>query len=248
MTDSKVLILGGTAEARALATRLAADHEVITSLAGRTRAPHSLAGSVRTGGFGGAEGLATYLVQENIDVLVDATHPFAARIAANARQAADSAGVPRLVLDRPAWALPDDAAVTVVPSLDAAAAVVSGLSKRAFLTVGRDSLASFSEVTGVWFLVRLIEAPDGPLALKDYAVTTGRPPFDEDAERALIRDNAIDCVIAKNAGGAATAAKITAAVAEGLPIILIDRPPSEPGDTVTTAADAEDWIRRTLSA
>lgn len=245
---ANVLILGGTADARALAAALAGRHAVVTSLAGRTRAPDTLAGSVRVGGFGGADGLAAYLREARIDVLVDATHPFAQRISANARAACDATDTPRLMLVRPAWTLSADARVVRAATLTDAAAALPGLARRAFLTVGRDSLDAFAGVEGVWFLVRMLDAPSAPLALADYAVVTGRPPFPEEAERALMREHAVDTLVAKNAGGAATEGKILAAAHLGLSILLIDRPPREPGDIVETVGQAEDWIKRTLSA
>ena len=245
---AKILILGGTTEARELAESLTSDHDVITSLAGRTRTPDQGYGTLRVGGFGGAEGLAAYLAAEEVEAVVDATHPFSVRISANARAACDKAGVPRLMLIRPAWSLPESANVTTFPSPDAVAAALPDLAKRAFLTVGRDSLSAYSDVSGVWFLVRVLETPDGPLPLRDYGVVTDRPPFVEEDERALIREHAIDCLVAKNAGGTATQAKITAALAEGIRIVLIDRPPVEPGDAVAAVSDGEVWIRRTFSA
>lgn len=245
---ASLLILGGTAEARALAAALVPGHTVVTSLAGRTGKPEAIAGSVRTGGFGGADGLTAYLRGTRPDALIDATHPFARRISANARAACDATGTPRLILTRPAWTLPARARAVRAATLADAAATLPGLARRAFLTVGRDSLDAFAAVQGVWFLVRMLDAPTAPLALADYAVMTGRPPFTEEAERALFIEHAIDTLVAKDAGGGATEGKILAAAGLGVTIVLIERPAREPGDTVETVAEAEDWIRQTLSA
>ncbi len=246
MTRSRILILGGTVEGAALAAALAERPgvEAIVSLAGRTKDPAPLPGGVRVGGFGGVTGLAEYLRAERIGLAIDATHPFATQISRHAALAADSARVPLLRLERPPWRRDSDDCWIEVATLDQAAAVVREHGSRAFLTVGSSQVQPFGTVTGVWFLVRLIEAPAGRLPLADYAVILGRGPFDAAAELRLLDEHRIDVVIAKNSGGEATYGKIAAARALGLPVILLKRPPP-PQDgppAVATVAEALAWI------
>jgi precorrin-6A/cobalt-precorrin-6A reductase len=244
--DPRVLILGGTAEARALAALAHARHgaalDVITSLAGRTAAPGPIAGRVRRGGFGGADGLAAFLAAERIAALVDATHPFAATIHRAARLAAERAGVPRLMVARGPWTKQPGDRWIEVDDARAAAAALPGLGRRVWLTVGVKELAAFAEVSA-WFLVRRIEP--GPPALPGEVVL-GRGPFTLDAERALIERHAIDVLVAKASGGAATRAKLDAARAAGIPVVLIRRPPAEPGAAVANEVEALAWLERQL--
>lgn len=243
---TRLLLLGGTREAADLAAAAAADPrlEVISSLAGRTRRPAPIAGAVRVGGFGGADGLARYLAAEKVDLLVDATHPFAATMSRHAAAAAATAGVPRLTVVRPPWqAAPGDNWIAVVDAAAAAAALV-GHAHRAFLTVGRREIPAFAELPEIWFLVRLIDPPERPLALARHQVVIGRPPFAEADEIALLRHHRIDTLVAKNSGGEWTHGKITAARRLGLPVVMLDRPPPPSGATVTGVADALAWIDR----
>ncbi|GAA4787803.1 cobalt-precorrin-6A reductase [Actinomycetospora chlora] len=225
----RVLVLGGTAEARELATVLAdRGHAVTTSLAGRTRHPRLPAGEVRTGGFGGVEGLAAAL--GDVDVLVDATHPFAARMTEHAVAAAGRAGVPLLVLRRPGWTAGPGDRWTRVPSLDAAAAAIPG-GARVLLATGRQGVGAFVEVDA-WFLVRAIEPPDVLPPRAELVLARG--PFALDDERALLDRHAITLVVAKDSGGA-TEAKLVAARERDLPVLLVDRPPLPEGvDAVAT--------------
>ena len=234
-TVRRLLILGGTGEARLLAERLAAGApglpplDVVTALAGRTRTAAALPGRIRVGGFGGAGGLAAYLAAEAIDIVIDATHPFAVQMSANAAAACSAAGVARLVLTRPAWnARAGDRWIEVDDAATAAAALPHHGS-RAFLSTGRRDLDAFAGCRGVWFLVRLVDRPDAPLPLGDYRVVAARGPFDAADERALLEEHAIDVLVCKASGGVATAAKLTAARALGLPVVMIRRPPSPPG-------------------
>ena len=240
----KVLILGGTAEAAGLARALADDARVtaITSLAGRTRAPAEVPGEVRVGGFGGPAALAEYLGREGIGLVVDATHPFAARISRNAAQACDAAGVPRLLLARPPWTA--RAGDHWVPAADAtaAAAVLPGLGQRVFLAIGRQELAAFAGLTQPWFLVRLIEQPETPPPLAAYHLVLGRGPFAVAREIELLREHGIDVVVSKNSGGAGAGAKIAAARELGLPVVMIERPPAPDGETAGTVEAARAWI------
>ncbi len=245
---TRVLILGGTAEAAGLARALAEDGRVatITSLAGRTRAPAAVPGAVRVGGFGGPEALAEYLRCEKIGLVVDATHPFAARISRNAARACATAGVPRLLLARPPWTA--QAGDTWVPAADAqaAAAALPGLGRRAFLAIGRQELAAFAGLTELWFLVRLVETPETPPPLADYHLVLGRGPFAETREIDLLREHGIEVVVSKNSGGAGAAAKIAAARALELPVVMIERPPAPASETAESVEAARAWIETRL--
>ncbi len=247
-SPKRVLILGGTAEAAALARALAEEPRVAvtTSLAGRTRAPAELPGAVRRGGFGGAAALADYLEARAVDLLVDATHPFAARMSRNAAQACAAAGVPRLVLTRPPWTAREGDRWIPVPDAEAAAAALPGLGRRAFLTIGRQELAAFAALDAVWFLVRLVEPSQGPFALDDYHLVLGRGPFSLERETALLREHAVEVLVSKNSGGPGTYAKIEAARALGLPVVMVERPAVPDGETVESVAAARAWIEDRL--
>lgn len=218
----RVLILGGTAEARALASRLAdvPGLHVVSSLAGRVTDPRLPAGEVRIGGFGGAEGLAAWLRDQRIDRLVDATHPFAERMSASAARASDLAGVPLLALLRPGWDADDG--WHRVPSLAEAAACLRP-GARVFLTTGRRSIPVFAERTDVWFLARSVDPPELPVP-DNVQVVLARGPYTVDGERALITEHRLDVLVTKDSGGAMTRAKLTAAREAGLPVVMVDRP------------------------
>ena len=227
----RVLVLGGTAEARELATRLAAQGAAVTtSLAGRTRHPRLPGGTVRTGGFGGVDGLVAAL--GDVDVLVDATHPFAATMSEHAAGAAARTGTPLLVLRRPGWTAGPGDRWTRVPSLADAAAAVEP-DARVLLATGRQGVEAFVDVDA-WFLVRAIERPDvlpprGELVL-------GRGPFALDDERALLAGYGITVVVAKDSGGA-TEAKLVAARERSVPVLLVDRPPLPAGVDAVASVD-----------
>jgi precorrin-6A/cobalt-precorrin-6A reductase len=246
MTPRNLLILGGTAEAVALAAtaldRFGGALAVTTSLAGRTRRPGPIPGRVRIGGFGGPEGLAAHLGRECIDRLIDATHPFAARISLAARLACETAGVPRLALLRPPWRQQPGDRWIEVDDMSAAAAAVARIGRRAWLTVGAGELAAFTRSTAVHFLVRLVEPPRRPLPLPGCEVIVGRGPFVLADERKHLERYAIDVVVSKASGGAATEAKLVAARELGIPVVMIRRPPPEPGTAVDTVAAALDWL------
>jgi precorrin-6A/cobalt-precorrin-6A reductase len=227
----RVLVLGGTAEARALAAELAARGlDVTTSLAGRTRHPRLPAGEVRTGGFGGVAGLAEALA--DVDVLVDATHPFAATMTEHATGAASLTGTPLVALRRPGWTEGPGDCWTRVPSLAAAAAAIPS-GARVLLAIGRQGVGAFVDVEAR-FLVRAIEAP---AVLPPHAVLLlARGPFALDDERALLDRHAITVVVAKDSGGA-TEAKLVAARERSLPVVLVDRPPLPEGVEVVATVD-----------
>ncbi|MEV5828947.1 cobalt-precorrin-6A reductase [Spirillospora sp. NPDC052242] len=238
----RVLLLGGTGEARRLAVRLDADPavEVTSSLAGRTAAPRALPGRVRVGGFGGADGLAAWLRDERVDAVVDATHPFAARMSGNAALACAAAGVPLLVLRRPGWTAGPGDDWRRVPSLAAAAADLPG--ERVFLTTGRTGLAAFAGDGRRRYLVRSVDPPEPPLPART-TVVLARGPFTVEDETALMREHRVDVLVTKDSGGAMTAAKLTAARELGVPVVMVDRPPVPDGVPVAaTVEDAAAWV------
>lgn len=246
MTAHELLILGGTAEAAALAraalARFGDALDVTTSLAGRTERPGPLPGQIRIGGFGGPAGLAAYLVEHGVDRLIDATHPFATGISAEARLACDRAGVPRLLLLRPPWRRHPLDRWIEVDSMAAAAAMVGRVGRRAWLTVGAGEIDCFSPATGVRFLVRLVDPPRQRLPLRFYEVVVGRGPFTLVEERHQLERHAIDVLVCKASGGAATEAKLIAARELSLPVIMVRRPAAEPGEAVDTVEAALDWL------
>ena len=221
----RLSILGGTGDAVKLAS-LAIDLPgltVITSLAGRTSAPKSLVGDVRIGGFGGEAGLIAYLQTEQIDLLIDATHPFAAQISRNAAGAATQLGIPRLMLIRPEWArLPKDNWIEV-ESVEAAVQAIPASAERIFVTIGRQQLAPFA-MTDKWCLMRSIDPPDPSILLPPGKLLLDRGPFNLESERELLREYQIQAIVSKNSGGDATYAKIIAARELGLPVVMVKRP------------------------
>lgn len=240
---SRVLILGGTGEARKLAARLAEDRpdlRVTSSLAGRVRQPLLPPGEVRIGGFGGADGLTEWLRRERVSAVVDATHPFARTITDNAALAAERAGVPVLMLRRPEWRAEAGDDWRPVPSLEAAAALLPDLGQRVFLTTGRQSLAAFAALD-LWFLVRAVDPPAPPLPAR-MTTLLERGPFTVDGELDLMREHRIDVVVTKNSGGTMTTAKLTAARELGLPVVVVQRPPTPPVLSVENVDDAVSWL------
>ncbi|WP_235826182.1 cobalt-precorrin-6A reductase [Candidatus Frankia alpina] len=257
----RVLLLGGTGEARRLALALTevGGFDVVYSLAGRVREPQVPPSCrVRIGGFGGPAGLAEQLRSERINALVDATHPFAARMSASATTAAAATGVPLLVLRRPGWQAQPGDDWRRVPSLPAAADLIDrfvpsqrGSSRcgvaddptpRVFLTTGRSDLALFAGLHRPWFLARCVEAPTGALPPR-LRVILDRGPFDVAGETELLRRHAIDVLVTKDSGGAMTAAKLAAARDLGLPVVMVDRPSTPSGfPVVSDIGPATHWL------
>jgi len=243
------LILGGTGEAAALARSLAeaGDWDVTTSLAGRTRAPAALPGVVRVGGFGGVDGLAAYLRAGRIERVIDATHPFAATMSANAAAACAKAGVPLLRIERPAWTpVPGDRWIDVADAEAAADWLAGALPAGAavLLTLGRQEVAPFRRCPALRFVLRSIEAPAPEDVPPDCQLLSERGPFTLDGERALIARHGIRAVVAKNAGGDATAAKLAAAREAAIPVLMIRRPAPLATPAVPDVAGALDWLSR----
>lgn len=255
MPAPRVLVLGGTGEGRELAEALAAEGlAVISSLAGRVANPRLPTGQVRIGGFGGADGLRDYLRREQIRAVVDATHPFAARITANAVLACSAAGesgtgepVGLMLLRRPAWIPGPQDRWTPVPDLAAAAARIAARPSRTrvLLTTGRQETAVFAPLPQRFWL-RAVEPPDGPLP-QHCAVVLDRGPFTLDTERDLFTRHRIELLVTKNSGGPMTSAKLAVAAELGVEVIMVERPAPPAG--IPTAADVRTvlaWLRRTL--
>ena len=237
-----VLLLGGTAEARRLAGRT----EVISSLAGRVRSPKLPPGRVRIGGFGGVDGLRDWLRDNEVSAVVDATHPFAARITASAAQATAELGIPFLVLRRPGWLPgPGDRWLWVDDVPHAAASLPA---ERVFLTTGREEIGAFAHLDNHWFLARSVEPPQPPVPRRLH-VLLDRGPFTVDGELALMREHRVEVLVTKDSGGPMTAAKLEAARTLQLPVVVVRRPPLPDGvEVVTTVEQAVSWVRRTASA
>ena len=247
---SRILILGGTTQARELAERLAkhADFEVIVSLAGRTKSPAPQPVPVRTGGFGGVAGLAKYLGDERIGALVDATHPYANIMSANAAAAARQAGVALIAFRRPPWrAVAGD---RWTEALDVADAVhrLGERPRRVFVTLGRTELAPLSRAPQHSYLIRSVDPVEPPLPLPRVNYVTGRGPFSEGDDRALMSAHAIDAVIAKNSGGTATYGKIAAARALGIDVIMLRRPAPPDGPAVETVDAVIAWLDHAIAS
>ena len=239
----RILILGGTGEARELAAALVTGGtEVVSSLAGRVREPRLPPGPVRTGGFGGADGLAAYLTAERITAVVDATHPFAAGITANAAAATAATRVPLLILRRPGWDA--DPGWRIVTDIRAAAAAVRGWPGEAvFLTTCRRDLAAFAGDGGHAFLVRTVEPPDGP-GPERMTLILDRGPYTVEGETALMREHRIGLLVTKDSGGPMTAAKLQAARGLGVSVVMVARPPLPEGAAVVaTVGEAAQWVR-----
>lgn len=232
-----VLVLGGTAEARELASALVADGvDVVTSLAGAVPNVRRPAGRVRIGGFGGVEGLVDYLRTSGVSRVVDATHPFAERMTANAVAACQRVGVPLLRLERPSWAThPAAASWHWVDTLtDARSAVEEGGWRRVFLAVGRQSLKPFEGWSGWPVLVRVVVPPER--VPSGWDVLASRGPFAIEDELALLRDRGVEALVTKDSGGP-TDAKLDAAGRLGVPVVIVRRPALPVGSTVVTTLD-----------
>jgi precorrin-6A/cobalt-precorrin-6A reductase len=247
---TRVLILGGTSEARQLAGRLAgrAGLHVTLSLAGRTAAPAAQPVPVRSGGFGGADGLADYLAGEHVDILINATHPYATVISANAIAAAGKTNVSFVALRRPPWIAVAGDHWTEVSDVVAAVQALGEAPRRVFVTLGRNELGPFIAAPEHHYLIRSVDPVDPLLPLPQVSYVTGRGPFDEADDRALMREHRIDVVIAKNSGGTATYGKIAAARTLGVDVIMLRRPPVPHGPAVDNVDDAVAWLDHALTS
>ena len=242
----RILLLGGTTDASALATLLADQgFDAIYSLAGRTERPLAQALPMRLGGFGGVEGLVQYLLAENISHVVDATHPFAAQMSKNAIAACAETGVKLLALERPAWTETTADHWIRVADLAAAVAALPASPARVFLAIGRQHVGAFSTRPEHHYLLRLVDP--GPVTLTaPHDVILDRGPFTVHADTALLQAHQITHIVGKNAGGSGAVAKIEAARALGLPVILIDRPFIPERPTVETPQQVIQWLHADL--
>ena len=247
--NHRILILGGTGEARQLATQavrmLPKNVEIISSYAGRTRRIQEPTGTIREGGFGGVKGLEQFIYAEAIDMLVDATHPFATAISHNAALAAGATGIPRLFLKRQGWTLPGDLQVTEASNMTEAARLLNYRTTRVFLSTGSKELEAFTTLDKIWFLIRLINEPKVPLPIKRYKLLIARPPFQKDEEISLFLNNGIETLVSKDSGGSLPG-KIFAAAALNIPVILIRQPDPPEGHQTNEISSALIWIRERL--
>jgi precorrin-6A/cobalt-precorrin-6A reductase len=236
----RVLLLGGTGEARALAKTLHPRVDIISSLAGRVPDPALPVGPVRIGGFGGVDGMRRCLRDEHIDAVVDATHPFAATMTAHAAEACAELRIPHLVLARPAWE--PGGAIVVESDVDAAEAVATQRYSRVFLTTGRSGVKAFAD-SDAWFLIRAVTAPDPALLPRQHQLLLSRGPYRYDDELALLREHRIDALVTKNSGGDMTRAKLDAAAALDIPVVMVARPQLPAGvRAVGTVEEAAEWV------
>lgn len=221
-----ILILGGTAEAEQYAKDVIAQHpdwRVIMSLAGRTKAPQKTPGETRIGGFGGAEGLAQYLRNEQVSQFVDATHPYALQISKNAKIASEQTRIPLTKIERPAWSRKAEDDWILVSGIDAACEALPR-NARAFLALGSQYISAFEKRKDCHFTIRMVDPPTAPLPFFAHTVVLGKPPMDAAAERQLFEDNRITHLVTRNSGGTRSYAKIEAARLLKLPVIMIERP------------------------
>ncbi len=244
--SARILILGGTVEARLLAGRLESDARFspVTSLAGVTAKPSKIAGEVRTGGFGGAEGLADYLREDDIALMVDATHPFAAQISANAAKASTRTEVPCLWLERAPWEHQAGDDWKLVVDIEEAARVIPA-GARALVTIGRQEVGPFFARENIHVVARMIEPPNEAVPVQ-AEVLRARPPFTLEQEKTLMQERNISVLVTKNSGGDATYAKVEAARELGLPVVMIARPGKPPLDTASSVDEMLSLIERTL--
>ncbi len=237
----RVLLLGGTSEARALAARLHPELEVVSSLAGRVPDPALPVGEVRIGGFGGVDGLRRWLADGAVDAVVDATHPYAATITAHAATVCGELKLPHLVLVRPPW--PAGGAIVVSSDVEAANTVAAEGYTRVFLSTGRSGVAAFSGVDA-WFLIRAVTEPDARSLPRRHHIVLSRGPYHYDDELKLLREHRVDALVTKNSGGSMTRPKLDAAAALGIPVVMVDRPPLPPSvSTVANVDEAAAWVR-----
>lgn len=240
----KLLVLGGTTEAAALAAGLAGRPglDVTLSLAGRTSHPKPAAVPTRVGGFGGVEGLRAWIAAHGIVAVIDATHPFAAVISRNAAEACAALRRPLLALRRPPWRAGLGDRWIEVGTMPQAVAALGDTPRRVFLTVGRLELAPFSAAPQHRYWVRTIEPIGDALAAPEVVAIQARGPFEEESERAFLESQRIEVVVTKNSGGAATYGKIAAARALGVPVVMVARPAKPEVPSLESVEEALVWI------
>ncbi|NVK41070.1 MAG: cobalt-precorrin-6A reductase [Oceanospirillaceae bacterium] len=239
----KVLILGGTTEAGALARALSQRSiPALYSYAGRVAAPKPQPVPTRVGGFGGVDGLAAFLADQRITHLVDATHPFAAQMSRNAVVAAARSGVELIALTRPPWAPVEGDRWQRAASVEAAVAALDGPAERIMLAIGRIHLAAFAAQPQHHYLLRLVDAPDAAPPLPRHSTVVDRGPFTLEGDLALLREHRIGRLVCKNAGGPGAAAKLEAARRLKLPVLMIDRPDLPPRQEAHSVEAVLAWL------
>lgn len=244
-----ILLLGGTTEASALAGLLATRGiAAVLSYAGRTDSPRAQPIATRIGGFGGIAGLAAYLRETGVTHLVDATHPFAATMSANALEAARIAGIPHAALTRPAWEPAPGDDWTAVPDIASAVEALAGPPRRIMLALGRMHVAAFAARPQHHYLLRFVDAPNQPPALPRHTLAVDRGPFSLSGDTQLLRNHAIDLVVCKNAGGSGARAKLLAARDLGLPVLMIERPKLPDRTEFHRPEEVLDWIAHAASS
>lgn len=250
LDKKRILILAGTTEARQLAERLTgrSDLSLNLSLAGRTENPASLAAPTRTGGFGGVDGLVAYLRDEQIDLLIDATHPFAARMSKNAIEASTETGVPLLRLERPGWQPEPGDHWTSASSISDAVNALGSAPRRVFLAIGRQEANAFSAAPQHHYLVRSIDPVDPPLDVPNVEYLLARGPFSVEAEETLLRQHRINVIVSKNSGGSATQGKLFAARKLGIEVVMVERAQNVAPHRAYTVDDALPLINHLLAS
>jgi precorrin-6A/cobalt-precorrin-6A reductase len=240
----RLLILGGTTEASALARRIMGlrDLQPILSFAGRTRSPIAPPIPFRVGGFGGIQGLKRFLLDKKIDAVIDATHPFAAQMSRNCATACGELGVPLAVLTRPAWRRVEGDRWIQVSDMEAAVRALGNEPRRVFLTIGGLQLRSFAGAPHNHYVVRTIEPPDAIDLLPSVRLILARGPFRIEDEIRLMHDERVEILVTKNSGGDATGAKIDAARALGIEVVMVERPATDDGSSFGSIDAILDWI------
>src|SRR5262245_41381252 len=247
-TPLRILILGGTIEASTLARLLAGDgrFDVTLSLAGRTSSPRSQPLPTRIGGFGGIDGMARFIGDQAVEVTIDATHPYADQISANAVAACSKTSIPLVSIARPAWRAEAGDRWQVVDNANEAAAALGVVPRQVFLSLGRLDLHAFATAPQHHYLARTIDPPQQSDLPPDIRFLQARGPFDRAGEIRLLREEKIEVVVSKNSGGSATYAKIEAARELDLPVVMIARPQKAAGHVVLSAEEAVAWLERRL--
>jgi precorrin-6A/cobalt-precorrin-6A reductase len=238
-----LLILGGTAEANALAHEVARlGLSAVYSYAGRVKRPAAQPLPVRVGGFGGVDGLAAYLRHEIITHVIDATHPFADGISRNALAACATVDVPLCALARGPWKAVDGDRWSHVSDIQCAVKALDIETQRVFLAIGRQDVAGFAAQPQHDYLLRFVDTPDTPPPLPNHHILVARGPFVLTEDIALMKEHRIDLVVSKNSGGTGARAKIDAARTLGLPVLMIDRPRLPDRHEVSSVDAVMDWL------